>query len=78
MKKLFCDHCAREIVATTKSSSQTPMSLYDPYEFLVTDKGKEYTILPFFHIGRTTFSLMGASPSCDLCVDCARYLCGKV
>ena len=69
MKRVFCDLCDRE----------TPeVDPFRGYAFHVTNKGKEITVAPFFQNGHISASNVGGVPSPDLCVDCARYLCGIV
>lgn len=67
MKKYICDMCQREI------PHMYPPPNFGRYDFSVLNNNQEYMIVP-----EITIMNNGFWEAADLCVDCARYLVGKV
>jgi hypothetical protein len=78
MRKYICDFCDSEIKhnipPTNYRTTATGVTFvskepYSHYDFLVTNKNKTLQIEICFYKN---------NDHSDICIDCARYLCGKV
>jgi hypothetical protein len=69
MRKYICDSCKMEIKHGAGGYGSYPYSLY---EFPSKDKNNSEYLLS------TCFIRVSDNDRAELCIDCARYLCGRV
>lgn len=67
MKKYICDECLREI------THDYPPANFGCYDFTTQGNTNKYEVVP-----QITKMVGGMWEASDLCIDCARYIVGKV